>query len=202
MSMKIEDIIRLSELIGEMGNVKRATKLPNGENESDSHHGFSLALIAYQVCMVDCPELDVHKVVLFALVHDMLEIITGDENTMHYSVEQHAAKHAREQDAVKTFDKIFAAYPDLKQALYEYEKLDSQEAATVFVLDKACTTWTHWADGAANARAHNLHTRKDVETWAHQKRLNFEKRLKVMPPPRIFEIYEESFEALKGLYDA
>ncbi len=199
--MSIQDIVRLSELLGEMGNVKRATMLPNHENESDSHHSFSLALIAYHIVTTKCPELDASKVMLFALCHDLLEIITGDENTMHFTPEQHAAKHAKEQTALAEFDRIFVKYPALKQAMYEYEALDSAEAATVFVLDKACTTWTHHPHNAQYARQNGIHTKQDVEAWAKRQRMKFESRLKVTPPIAILDIYEQSFEVLKGIYD-
>lgn len=199
--MKIENIIKLSEILGEMGNIKRATKLPNHENESDSHHSFSLTLIAYQITESICPELDQKKILLFGLCHDLLEIITGDEDTLHFTEAQHAAKQAREKEATSAFDKLFLNYPDLKQAMYDYEKLDSPEAATIFVLDKACTTWTHHPHNAKYARLNNINSVADVEAWADRQRAKFKKRLKVQPPQEILEIYEKSFEELKRLYE-
>lgn len=199
--MNIRDIIRLYELLAELGHVKRATKLPNHEPESDSHHSFSLALIAYQICKLECPELDADKVLKYGLAHDLLEIITGDENTLHYTPKQHAEKHAREQKALKRFNELFAEYPDLRNAMYEYEKLDTPEAAAVFVLDKACTTWTHHIHNAQYARSNNVCTKADVGSWSERQREKFNSRLKIMPPKRILEIYTESFEVLKGLYD-
>lgn len=199
--MTVEDIIRLSELIAEMGHVKRATKLPNNEDESDSHHSFSLALISYQICKMHCPELDANKVMLFALTHDLLEIITGDENTLHFTPEQHAEKAQKEHAALQEFNHVFSNYPELKQALHEYEALDTKEAATVFVLDKACTTWTHHAHSAKHAKAMNIKTQADVVAWADRQREKFSTRLKVMPPQKVVDIYEQSFLALKGLYE-
>ncbi len=199
--MSIQEIIKLSELLGEMGNVKRATKLPNHEDESDSHHSFSLALISYHIVTAKCPELNANKVMLFALCHDLLEIITGDENTLHYTPEQHAAKHAKEVEAQRVFDEMFANYPELKQAMYDYEKLDTPEAATVFILDKASTTWTHHLHNAEYARANNIHTKADVDAWAERQRIKIKSRLKVTPPRAILDMYEESFAALKELYN-
>ena len=199
--MIIQDVIKLSEVLAEMGHVKRATKLPNHEDEPDSHHSFSLALVAYHIAVSDCPELDANKVLLFALTHDLLEVITGDENTLHYTPEQHAAKHAKEQEAMKEFDRVFARYPELKNAMYEYEKLDTPEAATVFVLDKACTTWTHHPHSASYARSNNVLTKTDVDAWAQRQRDKFEVRLKAQPPQKVLDIFEQSFVALKELYE-
>lgn len=199
--MQITEIIRLSELIGEMGHVKRATRLPNGEAESDSHHSFSLALVCYHVVMSEKLDVDVHKVVLYALVHDLLEIITGDEDTLYFTAEQHAAKREREKQAETTFDELFSDYPELKAALYEYDKLDSTEAAIVFVLDKACTTWTHHPDKGAYARERDITTKADVHRWAERQRAKINARLAVVPPEPIMTIYEQSFHALEELYD-
>jgi 5'-deoxynucleotidase YfbR-like HD superfamily hydrolase len=198
--MNIKDIIALSDIIAEMGNIKRAVQLPNKEHESDSHHSFSLALIAYQICKKECPELDIDKVVLFALTHDLLEIITGDEVTLYYTKEQFRQKAKREKAALKEFEQLFEKYPDLKTAFHEYEPLDTKEAATVFVLDKACTTWTQHAHHAENAKNMNIHTKQDVVGWADRQRAKINERLNIAPPQRILEIYEESFNALKELY--
>lgn len=198
--MNVQDIIRLAEILGEMGQVKRVTKLPNGERESDSHHSFSLALVAYHIARTECPELDADKVLLYALAHDLLEIVTGDENTLHYTPEQHAAKQAKEEAAIKDFDKLFAAYPELRQAMHDYEKLDTPEAATVYVLDKACTTWTHHPDKGANARELHVTTKADVHAWSRRTREKFYARLKVMPPQAVLDVYEASFKALEKLY--
>lgn len=201
--MSIQDIVKLSELLGEMGNVMRATHLPNGKPEPDSHHSFSLALIAYHIVVTECPELDASKVMLFALAHDLLEIITGDEDTLHYTPEQHVAKQVRESEAILEFDKVFANYPELKNAMHDYEKLDTPEAATVFVLDKACTTWTwlHHPDLENHSAIRGIKTRADIERWMDRQREKLANRLKVQPPTEIMNVYTESFNAMKELYE-
>ncbi len=200
--MTTQEIIRLSELLAEMAEIKRGTKLPSGKFEPDSHHSFSLALISYQVCKSEKLSLDADKVVLFALVHDLLEIITGDEDTLHATAADFHAKRQREEAAIREFDEVFQSYPELKDAMYEYEKLDTVEAATVYVLDKACTTWTHHADKGAYAKIdRGIMTKAQVDAWAERQRKRFEKHLNIQPPAQVMAIFESSFEALKGLYE-
>lgn len=186
-----------------MGSVMRATHLPDGTYESDSHHSFSLALISYHIVKTTCPELDAEKVMLLALAHDLLEIITGDEDTLHYTVEQHNAKHLREEEAVKEFQELFADYPDIRQAMNDYERLDTPEAATVFVLDKVCTTWTwlHHRDMKSHAIERRINSRADVESWANRQRKKLAKRLNSQPPKAILDVYDNSFTALKERYE-
>ena len=83
--MNIREIITLSELLGEMGDIKRGTRLPNGESEPDSHHCFMLALTAYEVCKKIGLALDFEKLLLYGLVHDLPEIINGDVWTLKLS---------------------------------------------------------------------------------------------------------------------
>jgi 5'-deoxynucleotidase YfbR-like HD superfamily hydrolase len=199
--MTIEEVIDLSDLLGQLGHVRRATRLPNGEQESDSHHAFSLALIAYQFCLQHCPELDLNRIVLFALTHDLLEIITGDEDTLHYDAEAHKAKQRREEKALREFDELFQRYPALKQAMYDYDQLDTQEAATIFVLDKACTAWTHHHDKGANLRRRDVVTRADVASWANRVHVKLQSRLKVMPPQPVLDLLDDSFARLEELYE-
>jgi 5'-deoxynucleotidase YfbR-like HD superfamily hydrolase len=199
--MTVEEVIDLSDLLGQLGHVRRATLLPNGEQESDSHHAFSLALIAYQFCLQHCPDLDINKVILFALSHDLLEVVTGDENTLHYDATAHKRKQQREEKAEREFDELFRRYPALKTALRDYERLDTPEAAAVFVLDKACTTWTHHHDKGASLRQLEVTNRAEVIAWADRVRTKLQLRLKVMPPQTVLDVCEDSFIQLQELYD-
>ncbi len=199
--MSIQEVIRLSELLAEMAEIKRGTKLPSGEFEPDSHHSFSLALIAYHICTSENIQVDIHKVVLFALVHDLLEIITGDEDTLHATEADLHAKHQREESALQEFDGMFSAYPELKQAMYEYEKLDTPEAAAVYVPDKACTTWTHHADKAAYANDRGITIGSQVDAWAERQHNRFTTKLNAEPPREIMDVFDASFKALRGLYE-
>lgn len=197
----IPSIVTLSDLLAELSNVKRATKLPNGEYETDSHHSFSLALIAYHLCDKYDLKLNREKLLLFALAHDLLEIVTGDEDTLHSTAAQLEAKRQKEEQAMTQFNKLFAQFPGLIGAMHEYEKLDTPEAATIFVLDKACTTWTHFHDEAHHLRTErNIVNSQDVAGWADRQRTKFNARLQVNPPQIILDIYEDSFAELQRFY--
>lgn len=197
--MNIHEVVKLSELLAEMEQIKRITKLPNGEFESDSHHSFSLALIAYQIVAQSCPELNPEKVMLYALCHDLLEIVTGDDVTLHFTAKQHAEKFQKERNAIAEFDDLFRKFPDLKNSTHKYERLDTPEAATIFVLDKACTTWTYHAQGVSYAHDKSLHTKRDVDKWAETARNKFASRSKADPPQAILDVFEESHRSLRNL---
>lgn len=197
-SLDIAEIIALSERIGELGVVKRATLLPGGESESDSHHSLSLALIAYDITKKYCPELDADKLLRYALVHDLMEIVTGDEDTLHATPESLQQKLEREKAAWPEFLSVLSKYPVLISELEEYEKLDSPEAATIFILDKASTTWTHFWDRGSYLRGPRMiQSRQDLQKWHDTQLEKIEERLQVKAPKIIYEIYEQSFEKMR-----
>ncbi len=193
----VESLITLSDELAELGKIDRATLLPGGRNETDSHHSFSLALIAYDICKKYCPELDADLVVRFALVHDLLEIITGDEDTLSLNHQQLSAKHKRELAAWKELELRLANYPALLSTLKEYERLDTSEAATVYVLDKACTIWTHFWDNGDSLHSRGAKTRDDIDRWHATQMEKLHKRLHVMPPQVILDIFTDSHEKMR-----
>ena len=193
----VEALIYLSNQLAELGKIDRATLLPGGRRESDSHHSFSLALIAYDFARKYCPELDADKVLRFALVHDLLEIITGDEDTLVMSPDQLKAKHRREVHATDELHSRLAEYAPLLEQLADYEKLDTAEAATVYTLDKACTIWTSFWDTGANLRPRGVKTQADIDSWYNIQQGKLSKRLKVTPPPVVLELFENSYKKMR-----
>ncbi len=192
-----DDVIDLAALLGPFDDIKRVTKLPSGSYESDSHHAFSLAITAYTVATKYCPELDISKVMKFALVHDLLELITGDEPTLHHTHEDHAAKKARELEAALEFKQMFAGYPLILDDVEEYEKLDCPESAFVYVLDKACTVWTHFFDAGANLRELGILSRRETDTWFERLQAKISHNLNAQPPQVAYEILEQSFARMR-----
>ena len=193
-----DDTIVLAEMLGELGAIRRATLLPNGETESDSHHAFVLAITSMDICKKYCPELDIDKVVRFALIHDLLEIITGDQDTLHLSAEELEEKRLLEERSWDEFATRFEKYPYIVDMLRQYERLDTQEAATVFLLDKACTTWTHFPDHGAYLPTRKIIRTEDVDMWHDKQWHKFLTRVKVHPPQPIIDIYHASFDKMKA----
>lgn len=196
-TLDIEEIIELSDHLAELGNIDRRTLLPGGRNESDSHHSFSLALTAYDICQKYCTELDRNLVVRYALVHDLLEIILGDEDTLRSTTAELHAKHQREQAAWQHLEERLRHYPSLLLALKEYEALDTPEAATVYVLDKTCTIWTHFWDGGKSLHSRGAASRNDIDIWYKTQQNKLQKRLKVMPPQIILDIFTDSYGKMR-----
>jgi 5'-deoxynucleotidase YfbR-like HD superfamily hydrolase len=157
--------IAMSKILFEFGQIKRITKMPNGEYESDSHHSFTLALIAYELAKMYAPELDATKVMAYGLVHDLPEVITNDMNTLLASSEELVRKKADEKAAMPQIRKIFNEAPNVRGLIEKYETYEDEEAKFVFWLDKTMTILTHFFDDGKNLRELGIKDQPAIEQW-------------------------------------
>ncbi len=117
-------------------NIFRQTHLSgHGRNENDAEHAWHMAIMAYLMKEYANEEVDIAKVMVMCLIHDIVEIDAGD--TYAYDEEGLKTQKARE-DAAK--ERIFSLLPeDQKQemiALFdEFEAYSSPEARFAHSLD-------------------------------------------------------------------
>lgn len=161
----INELLELSRLLGEFGNIKRATLLPNGEPEADSHHSFSLALIAFELASQYAPQLDTRKILLYSLVHDLPELISGDMPTLTATTKQLQEKARLDAQATEAFKKKMPFAPFIIKAIDDYEARRDEEARFVYWLDKMVTIPTHFYDNGINLRALGIKNRADIQGW-------------------------------------
>jgi len=170
-SNTVLEIIELSKLLGDFGQIERVTRLPNGRPESDSHHSFSLALISFELATQFAPELDSKKILLYSLVHDLPELVTGDINTLTSTPEALALKFQQDKDAVKKVKGVFKNAPSIFDAIKAYELKEDEESLFVYWIDKMTTIPTHFYDNGKNLRALGIANRSDIEGW-YERTLN------------------------------
>ena len=161
----VNDVIELSRLLGEFGQIRRATLLPNGEPESDSHHSFSLALIAFELAAQYAPHLDSQKILLYSLVHDLPELESGDVVTLTATTEELHAKEAADAIALAAIKKRLARVPHIMSALEAYEAKADEESLFVYWVDKMVTIPTHFLDEGTNLKALGAKNRSDIKGW-------------------------------------
>lgn len=93
-------------------NITRQTHLSgNGRNETDAEHAWHMAIMAYLFREYSNDEVDITKVMLMCLIHDIVEIDAGD--TYAYDNEGLATQKARE-DLAK--ERIFSLLPEDQKA--------------------------------------------------------------------------------------
>ena len=117
-------------------NIFRQTHLSgHGRNENDAEHAWHMAVMAYLLREYANEPVDIGKVVLMCLIHDIVEIDAGD--TYAYDPERQKTQKVRE-DAAK--ERIFSLLPeDQKEELTalfdEFEACRTAEARFARAMD-------------------------------------------------------------------
>ena len=117
-------------------NVFRQTHLSgHGRNENDAEHAWHMAIMAYLLREYSNEPVDIGKVMLMCLIHDVVEIDAGD--TYAYDEAAKETQKAREDAAKK---RIFSLLPDDQKdelmALFdEFEEAKTPEAKFARAMD-------------------------------------------------------------------
>jgi 5'-deoxynucleotidase YfbR-like HD superfamily hydrolase len=167
----VSEIIELSKLLGAFGQIERVTKLPDRRPESDSHHSFSLALISFELAAQFAPELNAKKILLYSLVHDLPELVTGDVNTLLATTEALSLKDQHDRAASAKVRKLFKNAPSILNAIEAYESKEDEESLFVYWIDKMTTIPTHFYDNGENLKALGITNRADIQLW-YERTLN------------------------------
>lgn len=122
--------------IDKVKNIFRQTYLADGvRKENDAEHSWHLAIAAFLLKEYAKEEVDLLKVIIMVLIHDLVEIDAGD--TYAYDTEGAKTKRAREEAAA---DRIFGILPE-DQGMYfrelweEFEAYESTDAKYAHLLD-------------------------------------------------------------------
>ena len=117
-------------------NILRQTHLSDhGRRENDAEHAWHMAIMAYLLKEYSNEPIDVAKVMIMCLIHDVVEIDAGD--TYAYDAEGLKTQKAREEAAK---ERIYSLLPDDQkqdlQALFdEFEERKTSEAKFARALD-------------------------------------------------------------------
>ena len=136
MDDRINKQLAFSLEIDKEKNILRQTHLSgNGRNENDAEHAWHMAIMAYLLREYSNEEVDIAKVMLMCLIHDIVEIDAGD--TYAYDEEGMKTQKARE-DAAK--DRIFSMLPEDQKAeltalFDEFEEYRTPEAKYAHAMD-------------------------------------------------------------------
>lgn len=122
--------------IDKIKNIFRKTHLSgHGRAENDAEHSWHMALMAYLLREYSNEKIDIARVMLMCLVHDIVEIDAGD--TYAYDDEGLKTQKAREQSAK---ERIFSLLPDDQRdeltALFdEFEAYETAESKFAHAMD-------------------------------------------------------------------
>ena len=138
-------------------NIFRQTHLSgHGRNENDAEHAWHMAIMAYILKEYSNEPVDIGKVMLMCLIHDIVEIDAGD--TYAYDAENLKTQKARE-DAAK--ERIFSILPEEQKeeliALFdEFDEFKTAESKFAHVMDNLQPLLLNNSNGGGDWREHGV----------------------------------------------
>lgn len=140
-------------------NIFRQTHLSNhGRNENDAEHAWHMAIMAYLLREYSNEPIDIGKVMLMCLIHDIVEIDAGD--TYAYDLEGQKTQKAREEVAK---ERIFSMLPEdqkseLSSLFDEFEAYETPEAKFAHAMDNLQPLMLNDSNDGADWREHRVHS--------------------------------------------
>mgnify|MGYP002593868911 FL=1 len=142
-------------------NILRQTHLSgHGRNENDAEHAWHMAIMAYLLREYSNEPVDITRVMLMCLIHDVVEIDAGD--TYAYDADGLKTQKARE-DAAK--ERIFSLLPeDQKQELVrivdEFEAFQTPEAKFARAMDNLQPLLLNDSNDGGDWKEHEVNAEK------------------------------------------
>lgn len=133
---RLEQQLQFILEIDKVKNIFRQTYLADGKRkENDAEHSWHIALMAYLLQEYSDEPVDVPRVMLMVLIHDLVEIDAGDT----YAYDAEGAKTKRERE-VKAAKRIFGLLPEdqgqyLRSLWDEFEEYTTADAKYAHLLD-------------------------------------------------------------------
>ena len=138
-------------------NIFRQTHLSgHGRNENDAEHAWHMAIMAYLLQEYANEPVDIGRVMLMCLIHDIVEIDAGD--TYAYDTEGLKTQKAREDEAK---ERIFSLLPEdqkqkLTQLFDEFEEFQTPESKFAHAMDNLQPLLLNNSNGGGDWREHGV----------------------------------------------
>ena len=161
-------------------NILRQTHLSgHGRRENDAEHAWHMAIMAYMLKDYANEPVDIAKVMIMCLIHDIVEIDAGD--TYAYDTEGLKTQKARE-DAAK--ERIFSLLPEDQKkeltALFdEFENYQTPESKFAHSMDNLQPLLLNNSNGGGDWREHGV-TAEQVYGRQSKTRLGSEQLFEVV----------------------
>ncbi|MDP2666109.1 MAG: HD domain-containing protein [Candidatus Diapherotrites archaeon] len=175
----LDPLLRFVSMTHQLRQVKRAIYVKGEDQlENDCEHQYQLTLVAWYLVQSHHLDLDLDKVIRYALVHDLVEVYAGDIDTF---AKDKSMKKENERLAAIRLQSEFPEFGDLHATIAAYESKLDKESRFVHALDKILPTINNFLD--------------DGRTWK-KRGITFEmvkesKRGKINQHPLVEELFED-----------
>lgn len=138
-------------------NIFRQTHLSgHGRNENDAEHAWHMAIMAYLLREYSNTEVDILKVIVMCLLHDIVEIDAGDT----YAYDEESKKSQREREE-KAAERIFGLLPEdqqkeLRGLFEEFDAAETPEAKYARAMDNLQPFMLNTSNGGGDWKEHGV----------------------------------------------
>lgn len=162
MNERMKKQLEFSLEIDKEKNILRQTHISGFKRrENDSEHAWHMAVMAYILKEYANKPVDISKVMIMCLIHDIVEIDAGD--TYAYDVENQKTQKEREDRAKERIYSLLP--PDQKEELIaifdEFEENITPEARFAHAMDNIQPLMLNNSNGGRDWREHNV-TREQI----------------------------------------
>ncbi len=164
MDERLKKQLEFSLEIDKEKNVFRQTHLSgHGRNENDAEHAWHMAVMAYILREYANEDVDIAKVMLMCLIHDIVEIDAGDT----YAYDEEALKTQKEREDMAK-ERIFSLLPeDQKKELVslfdEFETGETHESRFAHSMDNLQPLILNHSNDGSDWREHSVTVDKVLE---------------------------------------
>ena len=145
-------------------NILRQTYLSgNGRRENDAEHAWHMAVMSYLLKEYSNEEIDIARVMIMCLIHDIVEIDAGD--TFAYDDKGKESQREREEKAA---DRIFGLLPDdqrdeLRAIFEEFETQETPEAKFARAMDNVQPLMLNDSNDGSSWKEHNVRAEQVIK---------------------------------------
>lgn len=149
--------IEFALLMDKQKNIFRQNHLAdNSRRENDAEHAWHMAVMAYLFREYANEDIDISKVILMCLIHDVVEIEADDT----YAYDEEAKKSQREREEIAK-KHIFGMLPSdqghkLEALFDEFEAQETAEARFAKAMDNLQPVLLHEANGGGDWKEHEV----------------------------------------------
>ena len=128
--------ILLQQMVIDLSLINRNHYLAKTDRrENDIEHSMTVALLCWYLYEKLQPDLDLAKILKYAMCHDFVEQYAGDVNTFASAADREA-KVKNEAAALSRIKKEHSGFPDLAETMTDYELKADEESKFVWTVDK------------------------------------------------------------------
>lgn len=136
MNQPDQTLFAIQQMMIDLSLIDRRHYIPHTKRrENDIEHSMTVVILAWYIYEKYHLDLDISKVLKYALTHDFVERHAGDVPTFA-SKEERANKVLREQESLQLLSDEFKGFNDMVVTMQQYEMKEDDESLFVWTVDK------------------------------------------------------------------